>query len=213
MTRLRLTLLTLPCLTMLLAGPVLMPRAVQAQEAAVAAGTAVSATVAQEQPVAEIATGDPAYQLAAGDRVDIKVFDEPDLSGSFDVDADGAVNLPLVGLVTVAGQDAKAAAQTLMTRLSAGFLVNPRVDVRVLTFRQVQVTGAVHSPGAYPYRDGMTVADAALLAGGLTDKAKDSPYKLNRRTVGQLTPPPPARAEAATVLMPGDTVQVDERFF
>ncbi|MDY8108789.1 polysaccharide biosynthesis/export family protein [Fulvimarina sp. 2208YS6-2-32] len=105
-------------------------------------------------------------QLAPGDRLTISVFDQPDLSGPFFVDADGSINFPLLGQLPVAGMTTQAVQATLAERLSGGFLQDPTVIVRLTELRAVTVVGAVRTPGRYAFLEGMTVSAAIALAGG-----------------------------------------------
>jgi polysaccharide export outer membrane protein len=106
------------------------------------------------------------YRVAPGDRVNIVVFGQPDLSGEFMIDGMGDVVLPLIGEVRLGALTVKELEQTITKALSEGFFQNPVVNVRVIDFRPVYVVGDVRSPGSYPYRHGMTALSAIALAGG-----------------------------------------------
>src|SRR5262245_49658806 len=75
------------------------------------------------------------YRVASGDRVTITVFDQPQLSGEFNVDGSGNLRLALIGDVHVGNLTVEEAEQAIGTRYSAGFLHNPVVNVRVSEFR------------------------------------------------------------------------------
>jgi len=74
------------------------------------------------------------------------------------------------------------------------------------TDRYVGITGAVHRPGRVPYREGMTLRDALLLARGATEDANLKEAEIARlppvRTPGQL---------AVTVRVPLDSSYLFER--
>ena len=73
---------------------------------------------------------------------------------------------------------------------------------------RVRVTGAVQQPVSLPYRQGMTVLDAVLEAGGLTEFASANKAKLYRRGEGG------SKVMSVDLgRMPGDIVSVPERLF
>ena len=113
------------------------------------------------------ATGDMAsYKLAAGDRITVTVFNQPDLSGDFLIDGVGNIHLPLLGAVEVGQITIDACQRRLTERLADGLLNNPRVSVRVSEFRPIVVLGDVRVPGSYPFRFGLSALGAIALAGG-----------------------------------------------
>ena len=77
---------------------------------------------------------DESYVLGAGDSVSIQVFDEAELSGSFTVDEDGAIDYPLVGRVDVAGQTAKALDEELTQSLAARSVNDAKAGRRLSFF-------------------------------------------------------------------------------
>jgi polysaccharide biosynthesis/export protein len=113
------------------------------------------------------------YQVGARDELDIKVYEEADLSGRFRVTDDGSIDFPLLGRVPVNGMSADAIDQLLTDRLGAKYLVNPHVDVQVAQYasQSVQVLGSVKSPGVYPLTGRTTVTELLALAGGPTENA------------------------------------------
>ncbi len=112
------------------------------------------------------AAGEP-YRLGPGDRLQITVFGSESLSGVYDVQASGAVALPLAGHVKAAGltipEFEAALAKAFVGRLPS----QPSVTVAVATYRSVYVMGNVRRPGAYPFVPDMTVQHAIAIAGGM----------------------------------------------
>lgn len=110
--------------------------------------------------------------LRVNDRIEIRVFQEEDLSQQVVVTSDGTVRLPLIGSIRVAGLSADAAAQRIRGAYANGFLVNPQVTVVVVTSakRKLVVTGQVNRPGPVEVRAGerMTVLQAIAEVGGAT---------------------------------------------
>jgi len=156
------------------------------------------------------AVSDDSYRLGAGDKLRVTVFDEPDLSGEFELDGSGTFPVPLIGAVAALGQSPRALETKIEGMLSDGWLVRPRVSVEVLSYRPFYIIGEVNQPGAYPYRAGLTVLNAAALAGGFTYRADEDDIEISRGPEGAR-----GRLEAAvdTNVLPGDVIRVEERLF
>ncbi|MET3926553.1 SLBB domain-containing protein [Devosia sp. 2618] len=90
------------------------------------------------------------------------------LGGDFEVAADGTLNVPTLGPIDVSSLSADALGADISARLQAklGLLDAPDASVQVLEYPPVYVVGSVSTPGQYPFRPGMTVAQALALAGG-----------------------------------------------
>lgn len=124
--------------------------------------------------------------LAAGDVMDVRIFGEPDLTGSVKVRADGTVALPLVGRVEVAGMTADQAAEAIRRAYANGFLASPEVTVTVTAFnsKRFYVMGAVGKPGVFPYDQDMNVLRAIILAGGFAPTAQKNGVLITRTVNG-----------------------------
>src|SRR5437879_3539844 len=95
----------------------------------------------------------PASAVGPGDVFEVRVFQEPDLSGVHRVAADGTIDFPLCGRVAVARLSAAAVSDALVHCLSPRYLKNPQVSVFVREFnsKKVFVFGEVQKPGTFPY--------------------------------------------------------------
>ena len=151
-----------------------------------------------------------AYTLGAGDRLRITVYNEPDLSGEYEVNGQGLVSVPLVGQVKVIGMTTAEAQALLTQKYGKDYLVNPSVTIEVLNYRPFFIIGEVNHPGSYPYQNGMTVINAVALAGGYTPRANHGGIKIkhSNQTTAQ-----EQDAKEDTVVLPGDVIEVAERFF
>lgn len=109
------------------------------------------------------------YRIGAGDVLDVQVYGEPTLSGSFAVGDSGELSFPLIGVVRVRGRTTEEVAATLVNRLSPDFLVNANVTVQVSDYgsQPVQVLGAVANPGVYHLRGPTTLLEILGEAGGV----------------------------------------------
>ncbi len=108
-------------------------------------------------------------QVAIWDEINTVVADVPNMSGSYPVDADGNIALPLAGALTAAElttAEIASAVEAAMTPY-VGIGQSARVAVSVESYAPIYVSGQVQSPGAYDYKPALTVLQATALAGGL----------------------------------------------
>jgi polysaccharide export outer membrane protein len=158
--------------------------------------------------------------LGAGDLFDIRVFEEPNLSGTYQVDEEGTIDFPLVGRVAVAGHLASDVATLLSKRLTA-FVKNPQISVLVrdMVSKRIVVYGQVAKPGTYPYANAMTISQLISLAGGFTSMAARervtiSRFAANERHIIEVNLRAIADGkESNQFVEPGDEVYVPERLF
>ncbi len=128
-----------------------------------------------DAPDAPSATDRPTYVIGPGDGLQVFVWRNPDLSASVPVRPDGRISIPLVSEITAAGKTPPELAAELEEVLGE-YVQSPSVTVIVTTFsgpfdQQVRIVGEATQPQALPYRDKMTVLDAMISVGGLTDYA------------------------------------------
>jgi len=155
-------------------------------------------------------SGDSTYQLDYGDRIKINVFNQPDLSGEYMLDADGRFSMPLIGTVDAAGLTAAELEALLVDKFRPDYLVNPRIFIQVMNYRPYYLIGEVQGTGAFPYRAGMTYMTAIAIAGGFTYRAKQDVVYVIRAD-------DPAQSEIKLgvdeKVKPGDIIRVAERLF
>lgn len=110
------------------------------------------------------------YLLGEGDTLNIQVFDENELSGSFTVGEDGSIDYPLIGRVDVQGETVASLDEKITASLGARFLRDPQIQVSVKVYgsQPVQVLGSVKEPGSVHLKGKMTVLDVIGEAGGVT---------------------------------------------
>ena len=151
-----------------------------------------------------------AYTLGSGDQIRVTVFGHTDLSGEFEIDGIGRVSLPLIQDVKAAGLSLKELEKSVTRKLKPDFLKNPRVSIDVLNYRPFYILGEVKKPGSYPFVNGMTVVNAIALAGGYTYRAgKDDIFIVRAGDVEQKK----QGVTHETIVMPGDVIEVPDRFF
>lgn len=178
--------------------------------------------VAQDGAVPE----DTAFRLGPEDQLRVQVWGNPDLSTDVPVRPDGMISVPLVGDVRAGGQRPEEVASAIESDLGE-YIRDPNVTVIVTELNshqflsRVRVTGAVENPLSLSYRQGMTVLDLVLEAGGLTDFAAANRATLYRRAEGETQQYrvdleailQRGNMETNSQLMPGDVIAVPERFF
>jgi polysaccharide export outer membrane protein len=126
------------------------------------------------------------YHIGVDDQLQITVWHNPDLSVSVPVRPDGMITVPLIGDVVAGGKTPEEVAAEVKDKLQA-FVRDPQVAVILTELRsheylsRVRVTGAVRTPVSLPYRQGMTVLDAVLAAGGTTEFAALDRTELYRK--------------------------------
>lgn len=183
--------------------------------------------LAQQQP-ATPSTFTDEYRIGVDDLLQVSVWRNPELSVTVPVRPDGRISVPLIGDVVAGGRTSQEVGQAIEERL-ATYIRDPKVAVILTELRshefisRVRVTGAVQTPVSIPYRQGMTVLDAVLQAGGTSEFASADRTRLYRRVDGS--------SETRTMeiklgrilksgdletnypVQPGDVITVPERSF
>jgi polysaccharide export outer membrane protein len=150
------------------------------------------------------------YRLGAGDKIRVITFGEEALTGEFFVGGSGKVSLPLIGEVQAAGLSIPEFQKGVENALKDGYLKEPRVSVEVLNYRPFYILGEVNKPGEYPYTNGLTVHKAVATAEGFTYRANTKKVFIKRANSDKEVEAP---LTEITVVAPGDTIRIAERFF
>lgn len=141
-----------------------------------------SLTPAPTLPVPVSTTAD--YMLRPSDVLQIKVFQEEDLTREVSVSREYAISLPLIGSVDVRNRSVRQAEEMIRQLYDRDYLVNPQVSVIVLKYaeRAVNVIGQVNVPQAVPFpaERGLTLLEAIARAGGFNRLADRSRIKITR---------------------------------
>ncbi|HXM94771.1 MAG TPA: polysaccharide biosynthesis/export family protein [Candidatus Dormibacteraeota bacterium] len=155
-------------------------------------------------------------QIAAGDLLDVNVFDTPELSAKLRVDERDSITLPLAGDLQVSGMTAEQAGHAIETKLLATeILKDPHVMVTVIEYatQGVTVLGEVKNPGVYPLLGAHGVLDLISAAGGLTPTAGKAVAITHRGesdkpVVVKIETKPASTAAFNIDVRPGDTIMV-----
>jgi polysaccharide export outer membrane protein len=174
---------------------------VGAQTAPPQAGLAPTTSTTSAQPTAPNGVAAVRYTLGPRDRVKITVFDEPELTNSYTVDADGFISFPLIGPLTAGGLTVGQLQDRLRSMLAAGYLRNPEVRVEMEQFqsRSVIVSGEVRSPGKIAMTGPMTLLEALALAGSPTASASNEVLVSHPKKPGATTRPGDPNAQIIRV--------------
>lgn len=168
----------------------------------------------------------PEYRLGSGDIVSVSVWKNPDLSVRVPVRPDGYISVPLVGDV-LAGKRTPSEIARDTERKLLQYIRTPKVSIIVEELNsdefknRVRVVGGVAEPKSISHREGMTVLDLVLEAGGVNEFASPEAAKLYRTIEGD-TKVYPVYLESILKdgvldtnygLFPGDVISIPERRF
>jgi len=179
-------------------------------------GLALASCTGSNMPLISVASANgqlaQGYQIGAGDKVRVTVFDEPDLTGEFTVGEQGHLALPLIDSIDASGMSPAQLGEAVTNSYAVGgYVLNPRVSVEVLEYRPFYILGEVNTPGEYEYGDRLTLEQAVAKAGGFTPRADRNSvillrqdWEVARRIELDGTP---------LEIAPGDTITVREAFF
>jgi len=165
------------------------------------------ATEAERQALAAEAAGPP--KLQSGEKIHVTVYNEPTLSGDYQIDPSGYVSLPLAGTIKAAGLTQHELEQKLETKFASGYLKNPKITVGIAEFRPFYIVGEVEKPGAYPYTGGLNVLAAIAIAGGTTYRADQSRIEIQHPGENQMHE---YDMSAPIPILPGDIIKVPRRY-
>lgn len=168
------------------------------------------------------------YIIGPLDELTIHVWRNPELSAEkIQVRPDGRITIPLVRDMPAVGKTATQLQNDIRDEL-VQYIEQPIVSVIVNEFnstfdQQIRVVGSTEQPSSLPYRANMTVLDAMIAVGGLSEFASGNRAKLLRinRATGKQTEYrlrladllKKGDATANVMLRPGDTIIIPESRF
>lgn len=208
-------------------------------------------TVLALLPFLAIEAGAEPYRLQPSDQITLRALQwQADkglyapwdgLSGDYTISPEGELLLPLAGAIPTEGLTVRDLTELVSLQLqqTIGSATAPRVSIEIATYAPVYVTGAATTPGAYPYRPGLTVQQAVALSGGVLrppagalagapDRAAmiGGDIELTSRAIAQLQqekarleaelaslPPPGSTGEPPTIPEPTNLSPVDTQIF
>lgn len=150
------------------------------------------------------------YLLGTGDMIRIQVYDEPDLYLETRVSDTGSISYPFLGELRVQGLSLASLEELIISRLKGDYLINPKVSIDMVEYRQFYVNGEVKNSGGFPYQPGLTVRKAISIAGGFKERAsKDKIFVIHDDSKTS----EPIKITLDAVVQPGDIITVEQSFF
>ncbi|MBV8687902.1 MAG: polysaccharide export protein [Alphaproteobacteria bacterium] len=124
------------------------------------------------------------YIIGPLDQLNIFVWRNNELGGKVQVRPDGMITTPLITDMPAAGKTPAQLADDIKVALTK-YIDNPQVSVMVDGFQgtfaqQVRIVGATEKPASLPYRANMTLLDAMIEVGGLSQYAAGNRARLVR---------------------------------
>ena len=163
------------------------------------------------------------YLIGPGDKLNLKLFDSEEFSGTFKVMSDGLISLPLVGSVDLNFLTIEDA-QKKLKKLYAEVLLRPELNLTVEEERPIKISviGEVEKPGIYTLSEdnnskvigsdtsssGLpTLFNAIQKAGGLTQNANLKNIELRRRLPGKEASFKKAKLNLLDLVLEGNQMQ------
>jgi polysaccharide export outer membrane protein len=147
------------------------------------------------------------YVIGPGDTLQVFVWRNPELTATVPVRPDGRISTPLVEDMVAVGKTPAALARDVEAVL-AQFVRSPQVNVIVTlpasALSQIKIVGQVVRPQSVPYREGLTVLDVVLAAGGMAPFAAGNRAKIIRHENGGMRE---IRVRVANLINDGDMRQ------
>jgi polysaccharide export outer membrane protein len=135
-------------------------------------------------PQVDPATAPVDYLLRQGDTLQIRIFQEEDLTREVSISQEFTISLPLIGSIDVRNRSLRQTEELIRQLYDRDFLVNPQVTLVVVKYaeRLVNVLGMVNSPGPvqFPPERGLTLIEAISRAGGFNRLADKQKVQLTR---------------------------------
>ena len=124
------------------------------------------------------------YVIGPLDELTIFVWRNPELGAKVQVRPDGRITTPLITDMPAVGKTPSMLAEVIRLQLSQ-YIEDPLVSVIVNKFagtfsQQVRIVGATEKPASIPYRANMTLLDAMIAVGGLSEYAAGNRARLIR---------------------------------
>lgn len=150
------------------------------------------------------------YLLGPGDKIQIVVYGEDDLTTNVKIDKSGFISFPFLDDIQVINLSVKQLEKIIHKGLLGDYLISPQVNVSVAEYRPFFIHGQVKRPGGYPYLDDLTLDKAIAIAGGLSNRASKSDWIITRIVDGKSVT---ILANVMTEVHPDDIIKIEQSFF
>jgi polysaccharide export outer membrane protein len=170
---------------------------------------ALAGCVSSVPPLPEEQAG--VYRLGPGDELQIEFYQLTELSNTYIVSDTGHISAPLLNQVEAGGktvEELEAALEKAI--LEQNLIRKPDVAAQVSKYRPYFIVGEVRNPGQYDYQPNMSVLVAISAAGGPTFRARTDRVIITRRDGAKWAK---GKARPESLVLPGDTIEVKEKWF
>jgi len=150
------------------------------------------------------------YVLGPGDKLHIVVYGEDDLTTDVKIDKSGLISFPFLDDIQVVGLSTKKVERIIREGLLVDYIVDPQVSVSIAMYRPFFIHGQVKRPGGYPYQDDLTLDKAIAIAGGLSNRASSSEWKITRLVNGVKVT---LEGNVTSEIHPDDIIKIEQSFF
>jgi polysaccharide biosynthesis/export protein VpsN len=150
------------------------------------------------------------YVLGPGDKLHIVVYGEDDLTTDVKIDKSGLISFPFLDDIQVVGLSTKKVERIIREGLLGDYIVDPQVSVSIAMYRPFFIHGQVKRPGGYPYQDDLTLDKAIAIAGGLSNRASSSEWKITRLVNGVKVT---LEGNVTSEIRPDDIIKIEQSFF
>ena len=150
------------------------------------------------------------YLLGVGDKIEIVVYGENDLTTKVKISRSGLISFPFLDDIQVIGLSLKDVENKIHAGLLGDYLINPHVSVLIIEYRPFFIHGQVMRPGGFPYQEDLRLDKAIALAGGLTNRASKVDWIITRTVKGKTVT---ITANIATLIQPDDIIKIEQSFF
>ena len=167
------------------------------------------------------------YVIGPLDELTVFVWRNPELGANVQVRPDGRITTPLITDMPAVGKTPSMLSEDIKLQLSQ-YIQEPIVSVIVNKFsgtfsQQIRIVGATEKPASIPYRANMTLLDAMIAVGGLSEYAAGNRARLVRfdKDTGRQKEYAvrisdllrKGETKANVLLMPGDVIIIPESAF
>ncbi len=150
------------------------------------------------------------YTLGSGDHIRIQVYGEEDLTVEAQLSDAGTISYPFLGELRLLGLTVGQLQKKVSDGLLGDYLIDPKVSVTILEYRQFYINGEVKSPGGFPFKPGLTVRKAVSLAQGFTERAaRGNVFIISDNQATSV----PRKVGLNEPVKPGDIITIEQSFF
>ncbi len=126
------------------------------------------------------------YVIGSKDVIDIKVYEQPDLSQVIRVSEEGFITMPLIGDVKAVGMTVEKLTKVITEKYTE-YIVQPQITLYVREYhsKEIYLLGEVNRPGVYQLTGNATLLELLTQAGGITQAGGETMTVIHRPKPGQ----------------------------